>query len=197
MTVTRTDVRRPAATDLEEFRAIRPTVVRWGAVLSGGAIGLAIFGVLTALWMALGFGSDVSAIRDNLQWYIGASAVVSLFIGALLAGWYAGVRGWGAGLANGLTMWGLLFVVTALLGVPSILTALNLGRQVTTQAGGLLQPGVSDVMWATFWSLVIAGIASGIGGAIGGAMVRPDAFYAPSDVDRDDDVDVRRTTRAS
>jgi hypothetical protein len=31
--------------------------------------------LLSALWLALAYGSEMSAIRDNLGWYIGGSAV--------------------------------------------------------------------------------------------------------------------------
>jgi putative membrane protein (TIGR04086 family) len=170
-----------------EFRAVRPTVVRWGAVLSGTAIGLALLGLLTALWVSLAYGSNVDVVRDNLGWFIGASAVASLFIGALLAGYYAGVRGWGPGMANGLTMWGVLFVLSLGIGVPSIFNVLNLGRQVTASPAGLLQPGVDQALWATFWALLIGAVAAAIGGTIGGSMVRPAGYYRPGDVDPYDD----------
>jgi hypothetical protein len=173
-----------------EFRAVRPTVVRWAAVLSGAAIGLALLGLLTALWFALAYGSNVDAVRDNLSWFEGASAVASLFIGAMLAGYYAGVRGWGPGMANGLTMWGVLFVLSFGIGLPSVLNVLNLGRQVSAGSSiGLFQPGVNDALWTTFWALLIGGLAAAIGGAAGGSMGRPEGYYRPSDVDRDDDFD--------
>jgi putative membrane protein (TIGR04086 family) len=182
-------VRVPDVSDeTMEFRAVRPTVVRWGAVLSGTAIGLALLGLLTALWVSLAYGSEVDAVRDNLGWFVGASAVVSLFAGAWLAGYYAGVRGWGPGMANGLTMWGVLFVLSFGIGVPSIFNLLNLGRQVSAgNSLGLLQPGVDQALWATFWSLLIGAIAAAIGGAAGGSMVRPAGYYRPGDVDPYDD----------
>ena len=75
-----------------EFRAVRPTVVRWGAVLSGTAIGLALLGLLTALWVSLAYGSNVDAVRDNLGWFIGASAVGAAGSGGTKAGGGGGRR---------------------------------------------------------------------------------------------------------
>jgi hypothetical protein len=42
--------------------------------------------------VALAFGSDLDDIRVNLEWYLGASAIVCLFVGGLLAGWLSGVE---------------------------------------------------------------------------------------------------------
>jgi hypothetical protein len=186
-------VRIPEVSDETlEFRAMRPSIVRWGAVLSGAAIGLALLGLLTAFWFALAYGSNVDAVRDNLGWFEGASAVAALFVGAMLAGYYAGVRGWGPGMANGLTMWGVLFVLSFGIGVPSVLNVLNLGRQVSSDTSlGLLQPGVNDALWTTFWALLVGGLAAAVGGAAGGSMRRPDGYFRPGDVDRDDDFERR------
>jgi hypothetical protein len=80
-------------------------------VFAGVVVGLALLALLTTLWFALAFNSDVESVRVNLEWYVGITAIASLFIGGLLAGWLSGVRGAGSGLFNGITMWGLILIV--------------------------------------------------------------------------------------
>jgi hypothetical protein len=62
-------------------------------VFAGVVLGTALLALLTTLWFALAFNSDVETVRVNLEWYAGITAIVSLFIGGLLAGWLSGVRG--------------------------------------------------------------------------------------------------------
>jgi hypothetical protein len=162
--------------------ARRPTLVRWGAVFAGGAIGLALLTLLSALWFALAFGSEVDQVRDNLEWYVGISAIVSLFIGGYLAGYLAGVRGWGPGTVNGLTLWGALLIIALSVGVPSVLNIFNLGRIAgAAQGGGAIAPGVDSAMWATFWSILGAMVAAAVGGALGGLSARPAGMFRTGD----------------
>jgi peptidoglycan/LPS O-acetylase OafA/YrhL len=176
----------------------RPTLVRWGAVLAGGAIGLALLTLLSALWFALGFGSEVDQVRDNLEWYLGISAVISLFAGGYLAGYLAGVRGWGPGTVNGLTLWGALLIIALTVGVPSLLNIFNLGRIAdAAQGGGAIAPGVDSAMWATFWSILGAMVAAAIGGALGGLSARPAGMFRTGDEEDafDDDLYGEREPR--
>jgi hypothetical protein len=48
----------------------RGPLVRWGAIVAGAVWGLAIMTVLSALWLAVAFPSDVGFVRDNLEWFI-------------------------------------------------------------------------------------------------------------------------------
>ena len=170
---------RQASTDMAYSLAAvgspSPQRIRWGAVFGGAVVGIAFLGLLTALWFALAYGSDVEQIRLNLEWYVGISAIVCLFIAGLLAGWLSGVRGAGSGFFNGVTIWALMLLVTVAVGVPAILNVLNLGRVVDLEAagGGLLDPRADTVLWATFIAIVGGLLTAGIGGAIGGAMTRP------------------------
>src|SRR5205085_5436050 len=107
-----------------------PTLVRWGAVFSGAIIGLALLTLLSGLWLALAYGSNVSSVAGNLNWFIGATAVVALLVGGLLAGYLSGVRGVGTGMLHGLTLWGLLLIATLAIGIPSVLNVFNLGHVV-------------------------------------------------------------------
>ena len=69
------------------------SLLKWSAVFGGLVLGLAMLLLLSALWLALAYGSEVSAIRDNLGWYVGLSAVASLFVAGILTGYLSGVRG--------------------------------------------------------------------------------------------------------
>jgi hypothetical protein len=151
-----------------------PQRIRWGAVFAGALVGLGLLVLLTTLWVSLGFGSDVTEIRDNLEWYVGGSAIGCLFVGGILAGWLSGVRGAGSGFFSGVTLWALMLVLIVAAGVPAVFNVLNLGRvtPIDVDTGGLLASN-ENVWWATFFAIVGGLLASGIGGAIGGAVTRP------------------------
>lgn len=171
-----------------------PQRVRWGAVFAGVVLGLALLALLTTLWFALAYNSGVDTVRDNLEWFVGATAVVALFIGGLLAGWLSGVRGAGSGFFNGITMWGLILIVAVAVGLPAVFNVLNLGRVTSiTDEGGLIGTGVDTTLWATFWTILGGFLASGLGGLIGGAVTMPAnaQLQRSAVVDTDDHVDVR------
>lgn len=150
-----------------------PTRVRWGAVIAGGVLAVALLLLLSSFWMALGFGSQVDAVAKNLEWFIGGSAIACLFVGGWVAGRMSGVRGAGAGIAHGATLWAVVLLVTLSIGIPAVLNILNLGR-VATEIGrqsSVIAQGVDASLWATFLSLVGALVAAAIGGLIGGATV--------------------------
>ena len=178
---------RGRTVELDEFSASRPELIRWAAVLSGTVIGLGALGFLTALWLALGWGSEVGFVRDNFEWFEAASAVLSLFIGGYVAGYSAGLRGWGPGMMNALTMWGLLFVAAVSIGVPSILNVFNVGGSSVGAGNGFLGPQGDSALWATAISLIVGAIVAALGGAAGGASARAEEFFSASDVDRDED----------
>jgi hypothetical protein len=182
-----------------------PQRIRWGAVFAGVVLGLALLALLTTLWFALAFNSDVETVRVNLEWYVGITAIASLFIGGLLAGWLSGVRGAGSGLFNGVTMWGLILIVALAVGIPAIFDVFNLGRvSAITDGTGLTSSGVDAVLWASFWTILGGFLASGLGGMIGGAITIPaNAQLQPVTTDRivhvadderdvDDDIDADR-----
>jgi hypothetical protein len=152
-----------------------PQRIRWGAVFAGAVLGIALLALLTTLWFALAYGSGIDQIRTNLEWYVGISAIVCLFLAGLFAGWLSGVHGFGSGFFNGMTIWALMLILTVSVGVPAVLNVFNLGRvtQLDAETGGLLSTDSSNVLWATFFAIVGGLIASGLGGAIGGAITRP------------------------
>lgn len=190
-----------------------PQRIRWGAVFAGVVLAMALLALLTTLWFALAFNSHVDAIRVNLEWYVGITAVGALFVGGLLAGWLSGVRGAGSGLFNGITMWGLILIVALAIGIPAVFNVFNLGRVTAiTEGTTLTSSGVDTALWASFWTILGGFIASGLGGLIGGAITMPaNAQLGRATVDRgvdvtdderdiDDDIDAdhdRRVERVS
>jgi hypothetical protein len=170
-----------------------PQRIRWGAVFSGAVIGLALLALLTTLWFALAYGSNVDVIRTNLEWFVGVSAIACLFLAGMMAGWLSGVNGAGSGFFNGVTIWGLMLIATVSVGVPAILNVFNLGITTNTAnaTGGLLQTSDSTVLWATFASILGGLVAAGLGGMIGGAITRPANAHL---IDTDTPVMQRETT---
>ena len=163
-----------------------PQRVRWGAVFAGVVLGLALLALVTTLWFALAYNSGVDMIRDNLEWFVGGTAVAALFVGGLLAGWLSGVRGAGSGFFNGITMWGLILIVAVAVGLPAVFNVLNLGRVTSiTDEAGLIGTGVDESLWASFWTILGGFVASGLGGLIGGAVTMPANAHLQRDVDDD------------
>ena len=148
-------------------------LLRWSAVLGGLVLGLALLLLLSALWLASAYGSEMKDIRDNLEWYIGISAIVSLFVAAILTGYLSGVGGAGTGMLHGFTLWGLLIVVAITVGIPSVMDVFGL-RIFADQAvdGRLLETGNGGGLWAAFWTIVGGFVAAGVGGMIGGLATR-------------------------
>lgn len=161
-----------------------PQRIRWGAVFGGAVLGIALLALLTTLWFALAFGSNIDPIRANLEWYVGISAIVSLFVAGLLAGWLSGVHGAGSGFFNGVTIWAVMLIITLSVGIPAVLNVLNLGRvaQLDVDTGGLLANG-DTILWATFLSIVGGLVACGLGGMLGGAVASPANAHLIQDAD--------------
>ena len=173
----------------DDDRRSGPQLVRWGAVFAGAVLALGLLALLSILWFALAFGSEITGVRDNLQWYVGISSIVCLFVGGILAGWLSGVRGSGAGAINGLTMWALLLIATFSVGVPSVLNVFSLGTlgaAVTEPGGGLIAPAVNSALWASFWSILAAFFTAGIGGAIGGSFARSETYEPAREVETEE-----------
>lgn len=114
--------------------------VRWGAVFAGTVISLAVFALLSSLWLGLAYSdSDGSGpISENLPWFLAGTAIGSLLVAAIPAGCLSGVRGAGVGLLNGMTAWGLLVFAAAITVVPGI-------AAITTSVGAGLGAGQSSV----------------------------------------------------
>jgi hypothetical protein len=159
---------------------VSPNLVRWGAVFAGTVISLALFALVSTLWLALSYGDGNGWIADNLAWLRAGTAIGALLLAGLLSGYLSGVRGAGAGLLNGMTAWGLLFVASALTVVPGI-AALTMGPPATGtgQGGGpaeIAQTAATltpeDAAWGAFWALLIGVVVAAGGGVRGGAAKR-------------------------
>jgi hypothetical protein len=147
--------------------------VRWGPVAAGTVIGLGVYQLQTVLWLAAASDGG-SSVAPNLSWFLVGSAAFSLFVAGLVAGNLAGVHTPAAGVVNGLTAWGLLFVLSTVTAVPSgVNPAAGLG------AGGAILGGpgngqtVPTSLWATFWALLAGLVLAALGGLLGGLLRRP------------------------
>jgi hypothetical protein len=147
----------------------RMTLFKWSAVFAGLTLGLGLLMLLTALWLALGLGSNVSTIGNNLDWFIGVSAVVSLFVAGILTGYMCGVGGAGTGFIHGLALWALLMLVTVIIGIPSILNLFGMHDLANRVLTGNLSVGSTGApFWTSFWTILGGFVAAGIGGLLGG-----------------------------
>jgi hypothetical protein len=167
-------------------------VISWGAVFGGAVVGLAVLALLTSLWLALAFESGREAVRQNLPWYVGVSALACLFLGGLIAGYLSGVRSAASGILHGWALWGLLMIVTIAVGIPSVLNIFGLVRVQSNLDAGVI--GTQHSLWATFWTILGGFVAAGLGGLIGGAAARERGVTATAGAiaDRDEHRDDHR-----
>lgn len=146
-----------------------PQLVRWGSVFSGTIVAIALFALLTGLWLALSFGSHVSFVYSNLSWFVGGTAIFCMFLAGLIAGVTSGARGAGAGTMAGLTTWALVLLGVALFTVPTF----SIGHVPNSlRAGGHTYSINYVTYWTAFWSMLIGLGAAVVGGALGGATNR-------------------------
>jgi hypothetical protein len=162
-------------------------LVRSGPVLSGVVVGMGLFALVDVLWLALAHDADSRWAGDALRWLSSGTAAVALLLTGFTAGLFAGVRGMGAGLAHGLTAWGLLLLLSVTAVVPgaldlTVMLAAGFEEDVTTTAGVLraaVDGATSDsALWASFWTLVVGLMLAASGGVLGGALRRPTAAPA-------------------
>ena len=160
-------------------RASTRPVISWGAVFGGAVVGLALFALLSTLWLALAFESGTGVVRENLAWFLGGSALGCLFLGGIITGYLAGIRSAGSGILHGWSLWGLLMIVTIAIGIPSVLNIFGLDRVTTgLGTGNVGNVGNVDALWASFWTILGGFVAAGLGGAIGGAVDREPGVVA-------------------
>lgn len=157
-----------------------PDLVRWGSVVAGAVIGLAVFALLNALWLAVAAGVGGGWVAGHLAWFLGASAMGSLLLAGIVAGGLSGVRGAAAGMANGVTAWGLLFVLSLTAFIPGTVDLTSrIGSGVADRpvgsgfetAGGAFT--IESALWTTFWSLLAGLVLAAIGGLLGSRLRRP------------------------
>jgi hypothetical protein len=147
---------------------VTPTLINWRAVFGGAVIGISILALLSALWLAMAFPSNVDFIRDNLRWFLAGTGIFALFVAGYLAGVISGARGLGAGLIQALTLWALVVIASIAVAIPAALRILNVN--VVTAPSGIGLTG--SPLWTGFWSMLIALGACMLGGVLGGATPR-------------------------
>ncbi len=162
-----------------------PPLVQWRAVFAGAVIGIGVLILLSALFAAIGFGAHSTTVSGNFRWFEAGSAIFAMFLGAYLAAWFSGVRGFGSGIANAMTLWGLTVLGVVLVAVPSVMSIFNLKLAFlssTTTSGAVAATGSSPhaVLWTTFWAIVVGLGAALLGGILGGVM--PRAYYGAAPV---------------
>ena len=171
-------------------------VISWGAIFGGAVVGLALLALLSSLWLALAYESQTASIRENLEWYIGVSALACLFLGGVITGYLAGIRSWASGILHAWALWGLILIATIAIGIPSVLNIIGLGRLTSEFNGGGVVSADTSALWASFWTILGGFVAAGLGGAIGGALAREPGVAGESSArtDADDGYPVGRAS---
>jgi hypothetical protein len=172
-----------------------PPLIQWGGVFAGSVIGLAAGGLFSLLWLGLAYGSHRHLFYQHLDWWLGATAIFAMLLAGVVAGASSAARGVTAGIANGVTAWGLVVLGVAAFGIPALISTSNAtvvhvgARTLTVKTLG---------WWPSFWSVLIGLGAGALGGAIGGAPSRRRASATePAAVtERDDHVREDETARA-
>jgi len=161
--------------------------IDWGGVWAGLVWTIGLMVLLSSLWLALAFGgSNVEIFADQIEWWLAGTAIGSLLVGGIVAGWAPRARGVGAGLVNGMTVWGLLLTISIIIGVPSILggaaivgDTLEVANDATGGATDGLALDGNTSLWATFWTALIGFATAAIGGMIGGNLPKRDETIEP------------------
>jgi hypothetical protein len=162
-----------------------PPLIQWRAVFGGVIVGLALFVLLATAWLAASAGSSTSTIRTNLAWWLGGSAIFSMFIAGFVAAMLGGMRTLGSGIMHSLTVWGLTIVAGLFAGLPVVMRLFNIATPAATTATAGTPATLTIVAganWPTFWSMLIGLGAALIGGVLGGLMPRRRAMMAPMQV---------------
>jgi len=61
-------------------------LIRWGVILGCIVLGFGLLMLAWMLWPSPAVGSNMTAVRDHLAWYLGISAIGALFIGGAIGG---------------------------------------------------------------------------------------------------------------
>jgi hypothetical protein len=140
--------------------------VRWGAVWAGFIVTISLTLLLTTLGIGLGLTMVPTGHTGGLAYWILASTIVSLFIGAVLTSKLGGVRTVGAGIVHGVLVWGLLVLLDAVAG--------GMARGAAGFAGMLVVTGPEMGERAMMtriagWWFFVGGLVTLISAMLGGA----------------------------
>lgn len=142
-----------------------PRVVDWGGVWSGALVGAGVMTMVSALWLALGFGSGVDTFHDSIEWWLAATGIGSVLIGGFVAGATSRRGSTGRGTITSVVMWALLAIPAAFVTI--IVAAANHSTANTAQ--GVLDRVGDASLWAAWWSMLIGLGSAVLGGILGGA----------------------------
>jgi hypothetical protein len=150
-----------------------PSYVRWQAVLSGAAVGLAVFFILSALWFALAGTARTGFFGKNLAWFALADALVAALVAGYIGGYVLSIRGRTPGMLTGLTVWGVIMFAALIVNTPQLTTVFDANTTGNAAAARVL---THSQLWATFGAFlggfVLAGLAGGVGGGSPGTVTR-------------------------
>jgi hypothetical protein len=144
---------------------IRYGLVDWGAVWSGALVGAAVMTMVSALWLALGFGSGIATFHTSIEWWLAGTAIGSVLIGGFIAGATSRRGGPGRGTMTSVVMWALLAIPAAF--VTMIIAAAN--HVTANSAQGVVERVGNGSLWAAWWSMLIGLGSAVVGGILGGA----------------------------
>lgn len=160
MTMTTYDETAPAP------EATRRPLVRWGPSFAGAISAIAVTTMIMSLWLAIGYGSNVTWFVDNMHWFFLGTALFGLLVGGMVSGIVASVRGVSVGTFDGLTVWGLVLVAAL---IPLSLRTLALANAGASSPATRTALGVSSGdLWALFGALVGGMICAIVGGMMFG-----------------------------
>lgn len=101
-----------------EIARARGRRTSWGAVFAGFIVAIVIQTILTLLGLAIGLGAidlttgGLGGLGTGAAIWAALTAIISLFVGGLVAGHFAGRLTRGSGLLHGVLVWGLSMLLT-------------------------------------------------------------------------------------
>ncbi|HEX7089184.1 MAG TPA: hypothetical protein VF192_03555 [Longimicrobiales bacterium] len=132
-------VERGEEREVEVSPALRRRM-SWGAVFAGFIVAMVVQMILTLLGLAIGLGAidlttgDFSGLGTGAAIWAGLTALISLFVGGLVAGYLAGRLTRGNGMLHGVLVWGLTMLLTTFALTSGLGTLLGGVFSVTGQA---------------------------------------------------------------
>jgi hypothetical protein len=142
------------------------SLVSWGSVFAGALIAFAVMTLLTLLWLGVNADGSVSSVSAHLNWYLAGSAILATLLAGFFSAWLARDRGFGVGITQALTEWGLLTLAVVIIA-PGVVTAF---RALVSAAA---ISSTRDIYWTSFWAILIGLGTALVGGIIGGLLPSP------------------------
>jgi hypothetical protein len=174
------------AVERVEQTAVARDRVRWGPIWAGLLTTLSMFLLFELMayafgWLSLGMG-DFPGARRSDAWVAGIIGLISFFLGGLVTGATALVRGPSAGLINGFCLWALgtvLILALTAIGLGSFFGAsgnifsqlIIWGRGINLGALGMnTDQLIASVRTGALWSFILMALsacAAMLGGVVG------------------------------